>query len=480
MLLRNLLVCFFCGTAVIFSSATHAQIWLSEPFTYHTEAIPNGDTLIYYGYSGDSYRLTSFEWSTGQYHHAWLSDSVQKLFPLHLLPNGDVIAAYDRFYPDTFFYESMFKKFSGGSLTDTYIIADPANTCRILAIAYTDTNTLVYHSACGGQNGYVIALDANFGNPDTLVADLTANFSLQMSRQLALRAPDEIQITGILQPFSTTDYALHRYSVNTNIPLVIEMNYPSWIQQIDQNTEPNLYNIKNTLGYKNFDVFGFNAQYFINFFNQEMIGVLQLDAAGFPQRSYTYRDPAGHDYIFADLCKTSDGGFLLLANRGENSSFYTFPPGEGILLQKLNDTLGLEWSRFFPGPEGNSFFSGFFIFPFQNGYCIQGWGTPDRNFQSFFLLLDENGVISSIDETNRSENLLLFPNPNNGSFQLTWPQEKILSVEIYTLSGACVYKQNAFGNESLSIDLNLSNGVYFIHAVNANGNRVVEKVVIAK
>ncbi len=85
---------------------------------------------------------------------------------------------------------------------------------------------------------------------------------------------------------------------------------------------------------------------------------------------------------------------------------------------------------------------------------------------------------TGISEINTSDAFVLFPNPNNGKFQVKSSGAKAVSIVIYNLTGEKVYESKA-KNSNFEIDLSAqSKGVYFMQLIDENKNAAYKKIVL--
>lgn len=81
--------------------------------------------------------------------------------------------------------------------------------------------------------------------------------------------------------------------------------------------------------------------------------------------------------------------------------------------------------------------------------------------------------------------LNIFPNPNNGLFNLNFKGSTsgITNIQVYDVIGKMVYEKNVEANkDSMAKEINLdhiSNGVYFVK-VNTTGNNFTQKIIVSK
>lgn len=86
-----------------------------------------------------------------------------------------------------------------------------------------------------------------------------------------------------------------------------------------------------------------------------------------------------------------------------------------------------------------------------------------------------------IDEVKEEELITIFPNPSNGLFTIQYenPNIDIVKIEVYNTIGQQVFS-NTYNGPTIQIDLNnLVNGAYIVF-MDANGNRVMKKIIIEK
>jgi hypothetical protein len=113
--------------------------------------------------------------------------------------------------------------------------------------------------------------------------------------------------------------------------------------------------------------------------------------------------------------------------------------------------------------------------------------TEIPSYSSFFLATDTANYKTSVN-TDKSKTfttkLKVFPNPNNGTFKVSFDlaRDQYVDIRIYTIYGS-LFKDivaNQFytkGNHTIDIDENLSLGVYFCELLTDN-ERIIEKVII--
>jgi hypothetical protein len=78
------------------------------------------------------------------------------------------------------------------------------------------------------------------------------------------------------------------------------------------------------------------------------------------------------------------------------------------------------------------------------------------------------------------DNILLSPNPSNGSFNLSNPDGKEIELVVYNSLGQLVYQKQSSKELNATININdQAAGIYFVK-LRSNGEEVIKKVVVEK
>jgi hypothetical protein len=78
--------------------------------------------------------------------------------------------------------------------------------------------------------------------------------------------------------------------------------------------------------------------------------------------------------------------------------------------------------------------------------------------------------ISSNNNIDFGKNISLFPNPNNGTFELDFPHGEISQVQVFDVSGKLIWEKIEAVENSVTIYLqNIANGIYFLKGKTAEG-----------
>ena len=93
--------------------------------------------------------------------------------------------------------------------------------------------------------------------------------------------------------------------------------------------------------------------------------------------------------------------------------------------------------------------------------------TSAGSYDIFVLKLSQTPT--GINETINSSNISIYPNPNNGTFNISISSQfKNASIEVYNSLGALVFKQEIVNQENSIELLNQSNGLYFVKVMSEN------------
>jgi len=86
-------------------------------------------------------------------------------------------------------------------------------------------------------------------------------------------------------------------------------------------------------------------------------------------------------------------------------------------------------------------------------------------------------LIASIKNNSSVNELKIYPNPNNGSFQVTVNNEQATEIKIYDVAGKLVFSQSINGNTTIDANT-LQEGVYTISISNSEGTANKKLVII--
>ncbi len=99
-----------------------------------------------------------------------------------------------------------------------------------------------------------------------------------------------------------------------------------------------------------------------------------------------------------------------------------------------------------------------------------------RRYETAIAQLDE---VIELGTSMESSRLNIYPNPSNGNFQLDFKSNWSGNISIKGLDGRSLYELDMSGN-TLDLELDVPDGLYFIHLSPANGSKPsIRKVLIA-
>lgn len=122
------------------------------------------------------------------------------------------------------------------------------------------------------------------------------------------------------------------------------------------------------------------------------------------------------------------------------------------------------------------------IFPTEEGTKLQmiyryAEGTE---YQTKFFSLPGELPTSDYEATNYTDNgILVFPNPNNGSFLLrtnTGPSERN-TIELHSINGDLLKTFTMIGDQTQINNLDLPHGMYFLIAKTPRGNKITKFII---
>ena len=189
---------------------------------------------------------------------------------------------------------------------------------------------------------------------------------------------------------------------------------------------------------------------------QEYIYLIRTDSFGDTLWTKKYNFYPGQ--VPFSLKQTNDDGFLIVGNALDNSFYrYTY----AIKTDATGDTL---WTRVF---DISSNCLGFYTCQTSdNGYIIGGISIMFPA-GAYIIKTDSMGIVNSTSGIFEEMSFLFFqcyPNPSNGIFSVytkgNYENNSIL--EIYNLSGQCIYQCSITNNVINTVDIRfLQCGIYF-------------------
>jgi len=117
-----------------------------------------------------------------------------------------------------------------------------------------------------------------------------------------------------------------------------------------------------------------------------------------------------------------------------------------------------------------------------------GWyynGNLHTSQQSFYYVMPDHDVefvakfssINTVSKTNYAENIMIYPNPNNGSFTIKANFESNSVYKIYSITGELLFEDIIVSDSEIIEMNNFAKGVYFIH-VSGSQKYIVNKIVV--
>ena len=199
--------------------------------------------------------------------------------------------------------------------------------------------------------------------------------------------------------------------------------------------------------------------------------LIKTDASGNSQWQQTFG--GAYDDGAYDVKQTADGGYIVT---GFTKSF-----GDtlgDIYLVKTDLSGNVMWTKVIGGGGDDGAIS--VLSTSDGGYAIAGhtksFGNGD--YDCFLVKTDSVGFnVTSVNDWEPVKDFSVFPNPSNGIFTVA-SQKEIITIEIYTVLGECVYKKDASTPLTMTIDLSeQSKGIYFVQ-IKSGDNASSQKIII--
>jgi hypothetical protein len=190
--------------------------------------------------------------------------------------------------------------------------------------------------------------------------------------------------------------------------------------------------------------------------------VMILSLIGIPEQPET---PTGPDYV--NVYTTTSSEYTTEAVPYANHYVWSVEPAEAGTIYGMETTGIIEWNSSFMGDAAISV------------KAVNSCGEGE--FSSDFIVTVDN--FTSINEIEQENSFLLWPNPNNGSFNIkaTVKQAGDYSVRAFNMLGRELASSEGIyldGANTLSIDFgSLPEGIYFV-VIEGQGVKMIQKLII--
>ena len=82
-------------------------------------------------------------------------------------------------------------------------------------------------------------------------------------------------------------------------------------------------------------------------------------------------------------------------------------------------------------------------------------------------------------EENNVEELIVFPNPNSGTFKL-YPAQELVLIQLYSNTGVIIPIKLSGNNIQLKSAESVSDGIYYLHILTESNNSIIKPIIIKK
>lgn len=155
-----------------------------------------------------------------------------------------------------------------------------------------------------------------------------------------------------------------------------------------------------------------------------------------------------------------------------HNNIYLFNPGD-YSIEILNIDTGPKEKILLPQTTKNLFLSKIYV------------PHPKSIYLTFvnggIYKLIESTSIKGINTNSKFHSISFLPNPSDAKTKIILPEQfnnKLNNILIYTSQGLLINNFSAQGSEIELLNLNLSNGIYFINAISENGEKAIGKLLI--
>ena len=94
------------------------------------------------------------------------------------------------------------------------------------------------------------------------------------------------------------------------------------------------------------------------------------------------------------------------------------------------------------------------------------------------LNVENAPLIDVLHQLANELNVNIFPNPNNGDFTLFFNENIDAKITIYNTLGKMVCSNNLINNNKIKLNLNLSQGIYYLNVNTLSGKQITSKLFV--
>jgi hypothetical protein len=151
-------------------------------------------------------------------------------------------------------------------------------------------------------------------------------------------------------------------------------------------------------------------------------------------------------------------------------------PGDSIFIGQEISNLNCTW-RTLDGTFIADSISGIYVQPSETTtYVVEQNLCGTITYDTVTIFVNPVGLSEPLAEALEASGIVIYPNPNNGNFEIQNPTKQVLTFELKNALGQVVYTEK-IEHEKHFMNLSLSKGVYFATFENASGG-FEQKVVI--
>jgi hypothetical protein len=189
--------------------------------------------------------------------------------------------------------------------------------------------------------------------------------------------------------------------------------------------------------------------------------------AGFHDIIYTYN--GGLNCNFSDTAEVHVGNLTTVSFTGLDSSYCTY--SSSSLL--IGNPVGGSFSG--PGMTGSTFYP---------ANALVGTNTVVYHYSDINNCTFSDTVMTWVDiclgtgKVHRTDEITIYPNPNNGVFNVDMPSGESCEISIFNSLGEIIFKTRSDDQPQITLDLQKEQaGIYFMHMVTQNDLKVFKLVI---
>jgi hypothetical protein len=179
-----------------------------------------------------------------------------------------------------------------------------------------------------------------------------------------------------------------------------------------------------------------------------------------------------NDDILLSALQSNDGGYMLSGSSDSNISGEKDEPNIGetdAWLVKTNNIGNIIWQKTIGGNYGDGINSinenndgGYFLSGVTSSTISGSITESPKGLSDYWVVKLAPDILSST-EANTNQDVIIYPNPNNGTFNIKFKDKSLIkTISIFSAIGQLIYQESLIDDLNKTINFEGSTGIYFL------------------